>query len=176
MDLYDAVRNSEILDDGIAEKLGFKSILVENSDFSFSKNPGNANGNIVAFSDKAENLGPYLKNGCAAIVPQSADALGAMKKYFKDMKDYDTAIVIDVSAIEKAYGTYRALLMGKAYECVGAAKRYGIGVGIATLASNADEMLSSIQLIAMGGLLGLDEKESKSAIALNRNIFSRARK
>ena len=96
-----------------------------------------------------------------------------MKKYVRDMKDYGTSFVIDASTMENAYGTYRALLIGKFGECTAMMLGKGIGIGIASLARNEMEVLAPEQLMAICGALGLDRNDARKALAENRGMISK---
>ncbi len=173
MAYYDAVRSGMANTRALFGRLGFRSVIIEGEDFEFSKDPGSANGNAVVYSSKNENLLPYLKNGARAIIPQNPETLEEMEKYVKDMKDYGTSFIIDASAIENAYGTYRALLMGKFRDCTEVMLGKDIAVGIASLARNEAEALAPQQLMAICGALGMDKNGAKRALAENRSIISK---
>jgi hypothetical protein len=158
---------------GLFKRLGFHDVIIEGEDFDFSKDPGSANGKAVVYSSKSESLTPYLKNGARSIIPQNPETLGEMKKYVRDMKDYGTSFVIDASTMENAYGTYRALLIGKFGECTAMMLGKGIGIGIASLARNEMEVLAPEQLMAICGALGLDRNDARKALAENRGMISK---
>lgn len=96
-----------------------------------------------------------------------------MEKYVKDMKDYGTSFIIDASVIENAYGTYRALLMGRFRDCTEIMLSKGINLGIASLARNEAEVLAPQQLIAICGSLGMSMEEAKKALTENRSMISK---
>lgn len=173
MAYYDAARSSMANARGLFERLGFRSVIIEGEDFDFAKDPGSANGKAVVYSSKSESLVPYLKNGVKAIIPQNPETLGEMEKYVKDMKDYGASFIIDASAIENAYGTYRALLMGRFRDCTEIMLGKDIEVGIASLARNEAEVLAPQQLMAICGALGMNKNEAKKALAENRSIISK---
>jgi hypothetical protein len=173
LDYYDLVRTSTGINESLAKRLGFKSFFTEESDFHFAKNPGEANGNIMLYSSKNEGPGPYLKNGIRAIAPQDLDSVKEIQKYVKDMADYGTALLIDASLIEIAYGTYRSLLIGKISECTALMLKKDIRICLATLAKNSIEMLAAVQLIAVGEAIGLNEEEARKAVSANKNIITK---
>lgn len=170
MDYYDLVRISTGMDESLAKRLGFKSIFVEGKDFHFSRDPGTANGNVMLYSSQKEGAGPYLKNGIRAIAPQDLESVKELQKYVRDMVDYGTAFVIDASIIEMAYGTYRALLMGKMAECTELMIKRNVNICLATLAKSSIENLAAVQLIAIGEALGLEEDEARKAVSSNKHI------
>ena len=173
MAYYDAARSGMANARGLFKRLGFRSVIIEGEDFDFSKDPGSANGKAVVYSSKSESLLPYLKNGVSAIIPQNPETLGEMEKYVKDMKDYGTSFIIDASVIENAYGTYRALLMGRFRDCTEIMLSKGINLGIASLARNEGEVLAPQQLIAICGSLGMSMEEAKKALTENRSMISK---
>ncbi|MEM0154250.1 MAG: hypothetical protein QW814_00225 [Methanothrix sp.] len=173
MAYYDVVRSGMANTLDIFKRLGFKGVAVEGRDFDFSKDPGSANRKAVVYSSKSENLVPYFKNGASAIIPQNPEVLGEMRKYVNEMQDYGTSFIIDASAIENAYGTYRALLIGKFRDCTGIMLGRGIRVGIASLARNNMEVLAPVQLIAICKALGIETNDAKKALSENRSIISK---
>ncbi|MCL4404864.1 MAG: hypothetical protein M1544_01875 [Candidatus Marsarchaeota archaeon] len=172
MNLYDAVRSANVVSSDFGRRLGFDKVFEESKDFKLASDAGSSNGRPVILKAKGENITAYLKNGASALIPQNPEAYAEIGKYAKQMLDYGSAVVVDVSVIENAYGTYRALLLGKASECVALIERKGIGLGIATLAARSTEVLSSIQLIAIAKTLGIGEDGARNALAFNRKIFS----
>ena len=173
MAYYDAARKGMANARGLFKHLGFNSVIIEGIDFDFSKDPGSANGKAFVYSSKNESLVPYLKNGLRAIIPQNPEALGEMRKYVKDMVDYGTSFVIDASTIENAYGTYRALLMGKFRECTEIMLGKNITVCIASLAKSEIEVLAPEQLMAICGALGMGRSDARRALSENRSIISK---
>lgn len=173
MAYYDAARRSMANARGLFRHLGFSGVIIEGEDFDFSKDPGSSNGKAVVYSSSSESLMPYLKNGARAIIPQNPETLKEMEKYVKDMKDYRTAFIIDASAIENAYGTYRALLMGRFRDCTEIMLSKGIRVSIASLARNEAEVLAPQQLMAICSACGIDRDYAKKALAGNRDIISK---
>ena len=169
---FDAVKFNPGQHSGLDAKLGFGRIYVGGSDFRLvGAQPGQAKGAVIEFKGN-ENAAACIRNGAKAIIPAEPDMWIKHKFEFGLLREFDCAILIAASVLENANGFYRPKVLYSISKIIKAARASKADIGLISLASRPEELLSSMQLLEIGMLVGLSELEAKTALSkVNRKAL-----
>jgi len=165
LDFNDIIYSSCDADAAFTHRLGFKHMLVlgkdvELRDIDRDKNT-NAAGCIAIGSNK-----PRLEGA----VKSGAHAIGITdyridRKLMQTMKEREVALLVSFAGIKELGGNSRQRALYMMAKLVQKAVKMGIEVHFASMARSKLQMFSTMQLIEMAKLVGVDEAAAKAGLS-----------
>ncbi|HVC58059.1 MAG TPA: hypothetical protein VND15_01120 [Candidatus Acidoferrales bacterium] len=166
MDFNDVIYSSCDADAGFAHRLGFKHMFVLGKDIELrdvdrDKNT-NASGCIVIGSNK-QRLEAAVKSGALAIgiTDHRID-----RKLMQTMKEREVALLVSFAGIKELGGSSRQRALYLMAKLVQKATKMDIEVCFASMARSRLQMFSTMQLIEMAKLLGVEEADAKAGLSM----------
>ena len=171
MKFYDLVSESCNLEEGLERRLGFERILVSGRDIT-SRNVDDKKGAaepVLAIGSDKSKLEEAIKRGASAAVISD---LTIDRKLICIMANSKCALCLPMSMLTEQSGDRRARNAYKMSKLTAYARKAGVEVSIVSMAASQLYLCSSIQLIQLGRMIGIDETYGRYSLSsINKKLF-----
>ena len=171
LDYFDVAYGSCSISEILEKSLGYRKIFIANRDVKIVDGNNYRNKDIqggIFFNTGKQNIFSILSMSPVAV---AFSDLRINKKAMEQMNDKGIALCMPTSIITSSYGLQRSRNMYMAKRLLEHARKIKLDVSIVTLANNATQLCSYMQLIEIAELLGMSEECARESISrVNKSL------
>lgn len=169
-DFYDVVAQTCLLDPLLARQLGFRRVFVSNTDLRVEHVDLKIGqfGAAIAFGSDKKRLYEHARNGTRALA--IADS-GIDLKLLDSMADNRTILCLALNNLVSSYNFDLAKQISRTRNLVSRAQKYKIPIAVVSLAQSRINLCSTLQLLELAKLLGLEERYARYSLGeVNKSL------
>jgi hypothetical protein len=164
LDFYDVAAHECLVDPMMEKRLGFKRILISNSDLKIENVDQKVGkfGVSIAFGSDKKRLYEHARNGTKGLAILDS---GIDLKLLGAMAENETILCIPMAPMTTARNYEVSRTIYRNTKLIEKAKKYKIKISLISMAPTSTYLCSSIQLIELGKMMGLDDKYARYSVS-----------